>query len=445
MNIKQRPAPQLISAIAGLCAVSLLITSCNSSSPLLDKSKGSAYCALPTRWATVDKSYPPEVRLKVQTIEHIDAFWNDFKKFETTLTLALENMKGESGKANSDILTSWMKEHLDNIDPAIEYEFGPAPGKNGYKLDFSAGGHDEIAQICKLLVSKAPKMPKWTFAAYRRPLPVGDIAAGFKGRTGRDPLQMEAAVNISPKNLVDVTFTSPEFENDEGDNGQACMIFSDLSIGEENDDTWLGIITPKKGALMGQFNCAASAEGYAKAFEGAKKAILESLPKEPYFKQADLGKWQELKFAKTRTVMKTPLAKLGDTLADGGRFHNVQFSKCGEKFAYLKIPKAKELKTVDKLDPLKDELDKELKKVQAGCVFGTGVGTPDTAFFDVALVDLDKAVPVLKSFCAAHNFAPETALRFYDCEWRNEWVAMSDKTTKPQDLRNPWYLESGSQ
>ena len=442
--MKQRPAPRLVSALAFLCVVSTLLTSCNSSSPLLDKSKGSAYCALPTRWATVDKAYPPEVRLKEKTIEKIDAFWDDFKKSETTLSLALQNLHGESGKANSDILTSWMKDHLESIDPAIEYEFGPAPTKNGHKLDFSARGHDEVMQICKLLVSKAPKLPKWTFAAYRRPLPYGDIAGGFKGRTGRDPIAFEAAVNISLQNKVDVIFTSPEFGNDETDNVQACLILSDLAIGEENDDTWLGVITPKKGALMGQFNCAASAEGYAKAFDGAKKAIFASLPNEPYFKQADLGKWEELKFAKTRTVMKTPLAKLGDTLAAGGRFHNVQFSKCGEKFAYLKIPKAKEFATVDKLDPVKDELDKELKKAQVGCVFGTGVGTPDTAYIDLALVDLDKAVPILRTFCAAHKFAPETALRFYDCEWRHEWVAMAEKTTKPQDLRNPWYLESGS-
>lgn len=425
----------------GMLLVSLvLLTSCNSSSPLLNKANGSAYCAIPTRWGTVDESYPPEVRLKKQTIEHIEQFWSDFKRDQTTLSLALDNLHSESGKANSDILVGWMKEHLDAIDPVIEYEFGPTREKEGKKLDFSAAGHDEVIQICNLLVSKAPKLPNWQFSAYRQPLPPASVANGFKSRTGREPLQFETSVSVSPQNKLDVMFTSPEFENDAEDNIEACRIISDLSVGEENDDIWLGTITPKKGALMGQFNCANNAAQYAKAFDEKKKEILDSLPSAPYFKQ-DLSKTEDVHFSgKKRLSMKTSLKRLAETLGAGGRFHDVQFSKNGEKFAYLKVSKAKNLQSLDKVEALRKELDRELRKAQVGCTFGVGIESPDAIYIDVVLKDLDKAVPILRSFSESHKFDHESTLRFYDCVWRNEWVAMFDDTKKPQDLRKPWYL-----
>ncbi|MBX9952259.1 MAG: hypothetical protein K2Y39_24000 [Candidatus Obscuribacterales bacterium] len=418
----------------------ILVASCTADAPLINKANGSAYCSIPTRWSTVEKSYPPEVRLKEKTIEHIEQFWSDFKKDQTTLNLALENLHGESGKANADILVGWMKEHLDSIDPVIEYEFGPARGKEGKKLDFSACGHDEVIQICKLLVAKAPKLPNWQFSSYRQPLPAGEIVGGFKGRAGREPIQFETSVSVSPQNKLDVIFTSPEFQSDEADNVQACLILSDLSVGEENDDIWLGVITPKKGSLMGQFNCANNAQQYAKAFDEKKKELLASLPGTPYFKQ-DLSKTEEVHFSgKRRLSMKTALKKLAETLGAGGRFHDVQFSKNGEKFAYLKIPKAKDLQSFEKVEALAKELDAELRKAQAGCVFGVGIESPDIVYLDIVLADLAKATPLLKSFSESHKLAHDSALRFYDCVWRNEWVGMFDDTKKPQDLKSPWYL-----
>ncbi len=417
-----------------------LLASCTADAPLINKANGSAYCAIPTRWSTVDKSYPPEVRLKKQTIEHIEQFWSDFKKDQATLALALDNLHGDSGKANSDIITSWMKEHLEMIDPAIEYEFGQPREKAGHRLDFSGYGHDEVIQICKYLVAKAPKIPNWQFAAYRQSLPPGEVAAGFKRRAGRDPIQFETSVNVSPQNKLDVTFTSPEFESDEEDNTKACRILSDLIVGEENDDVWLGVLTPRKGALMGQFNCAINSDGYAKAFEEKKKELIASLPSVPYFKQ-DLSKTEEVHFSgKNRLSMKTALKKLAETLGAGGRFHDVQFSKNGEKFAYLKVVKAKELQSMDKADALAKDLDAQLRKAEAGCVFGLGIESPDVVYLDVVIADLEKAVPVLQAFSQAHKFDHDSTLRFYDCVLRNEWVAMFDDTKKPQDLRKPWYL-----
>ncbi len=118
---------------------------------------------------------------------------------------------------------------------------------------------------------------------------------------------------------MDVIFVSPEFENDETDNAKASLIISDLVLGEENTDTWLGVITARKGALMGQFVAAANAQAYSRLFDAKKKELLGSLPKTPYFKIADLGKAEEVHFGTKRNVMKTPLKKLGEAIGSRGK------------------------------------------------------------------------------------------------------------------------------
>ena len=415
-----------------------LLTSCTSQSPLLDQSRNSPYCSIPTRWSTVDEKIPREVRLKEKTLKHIDEFWSEFKRSETQLALALDNLKGDSGKANQEMLVTWMQEHLTNVDPAIEYEFGPLRGQEGHKLDFSAGGHDDVMQIDKLLVAKAPKMPKWKFSAYRQALPLDTVANGFKGRLGIEVPDFETDVTISPQNKLDVTFISPKFSDDEQDNSKCALVLTDLILGEENSDNWLGVITTKKSALQGAFSCGVNAKLNADVFNAKKKEIIASLPKTPYFRIADLGKSEVLHFGTKRNTMNTPLKNLGETLGSGARFYSNQFSKCGEKFVYLKVPNAKDLMAQDKCDALAKELDAELRKAQVGCVFGAGTELKDTAYIDLVIVDLDKTIPVLKKFCQQHKLDKDSALRFYDCEWLHEWVGMNADTTEPKDLAHPW-------
>ncbi len=82
----------------------------------------------------------------------------------------------------------------------------------------------------------------------------------------------------------------------------------------------------------------------------------------------------------------------------------MQFSKCADRFAYLKVPKSADLKTLEQCEKVQKDLDAELRKAGAGCVFGIGLEPPDTAYFDLALVDIEKAIPVLKSFSEKHKF-----------------------------------------
>jgi len=438
--MKKQVKKQTIATNGLTLLAAILLASCTSESPLLDESRNSTYVAMPTRWSTADAKYPREVRLKEKTLKYIDEFWSKFKQQESQLTLALENLRSESGAANRDILTNFMKDNLSAVDPAIMYEFGPIPGQAGHKLDFSTDGHAEIRQIVDALVAKAPKLPKWKFGGHRQPVPLVTVAACFKGRSGIDVLPFETQVDISPSNRLDVTFTSPNFSKDEADNTKVCLILTDLILGEDNSHNWLGVIDAKQGALGGPFDVGANAKLYGDLFNAKKKELIASLPAAPYFKTADLGKPEVLHFHTVRPTMNTPLKKIGETLGSGKNFQSEQFSKLGEKFVYLKLANSKDLVPPEKHEPIAKELDALLRKAGLGCVIGTGSDTKDAVYFDVCLVNVDKAIPELKKFCQAHNFSHEAALRFYDADLLHEWVGMYDDTSEPKDMAKPWFL-----
>lgn len=444
------PSFRLSATLLSLSAV--LLTSCTASSPLMDKSRGSAYCSLPTRWSTVDKSNESEVHLKEKTLKNIDKFWADFAKDKTELSLALDNLKGESGKANSELLVSWMDAHLLRIDPAIEYEFGPLRGQKGHKLDFSAYGRDRVVQIAKKLAASAPKLPDWKFGAYRQPLAASEVAAGFKSRGGIEVLPFETDVVISPDNKLDVTYVSPSFSGDSEEDAKVCKALNELILGEQNADEWLGKTTARKSALAAQFSCAASSEALTKVFETRKKEILASLPAKYYAEISSDAKTVELipeaddKGNRKRNNMNTKFEKLGKTLISGQRFHSEQFSKLGEKFAYLQIPDSKDLADQPKRKLLESALDAELKKAKVGCVFAEGFGDTKTAYLDLCLSDYKKAEPILKRFCSEQKLPHGTSLRFYDSDWLSEWIGMFDDSPVPKDLAHPWfdYLHAGT-
>jgi hypothetical protein len=73
-------------------------------------------------------------------------------------------------------------------------------------------------------------------------------------------------------------------------------------------------------------------------------------------------------------------------------------------------------------------------KTGTGSMVGSARGNPASYYFDLCLSDPDKAIPVLKQFCIAQKLPSHCWLRFYDYNWRHEWVRMLPSTP---DLKRP--------
>lgn len=62
-----------------------------------------------------------------------------------------------------------LKNELDKIDPSIVFEFSPILSNKKREFIISADGVKSIFPIVEDLVSKAPKLDKWIFIAFRQP------------------------------------------------------------------------------------------------------------------------------------------------------------------------------------------------------------------------------------------------------------------------------------
>jgi hypothetical protein len=393
------------------------------------------------RWYTVDSSAKAEYRQKERTLARIDEFWAEFKKVEPKLRC----LNFDKNKKGIDFQSDWISKQTIKVHPDLMWELGPGHGKGTYKLDFSVVGHDDLTYIAKTMVQRAPKVPRWSFSAYKRPVPFNDVNMMYKmrGHIGNAP-EFHADFSLGKDNLIDVTVTTPAATGDAKKNAAIILLLSDVILGEENSDIWLGQFIAKKTKPLPKFDYETASKRFANDFYAKQKELLASLPSVPYYKLEKFGTFGlftlPLDLGFTRQTISTSADKLCHALVYSRRFHSKRFSKFDEKFVYLQIPEAGENSTfVERRGKLEDALNAELKKAQLGCVFAGGWGPPDTGYIDLCVTNVDRAIPLIRTVCRKFNLSHKTNLRFYDCDWLYEWVGMYDDTPVPGDIERPWF------
>lgn len=392
------------------------------------------------RWYTVDASSPVEMKQKEEYLARIDRFWYQFKKDQAKLKV----FKPKDG--HFDFQTRWAQTYIKQVHPELYYEFGPGDKDGEKKLDFSVVGDHHLIPIAKTLAAKAPKIPGWSFNAYKRPTKFTAIEEMFKARGfHRTTPQFRGEFSVSSSNLLNVIVAFPTATGDYSKDAEIVLLLCDMILGEENSDIWIGELNAQRSKVQKKFDYVQSSKDFANAFYAKKKELLAGLPKVPYFKMKEFGasgmfefKTEGGRFSRRQT-MSTTAAKLCNALVDEGRFHSATFSKFGEQFAYLQIPGAGIYVQPVVRGKLEDALDSELRNAQVGCVFAAGFGKPDISYIDLCLIDVNTAIPLIKKVCAKFNLSHQSNLRFYDCDWLYEWVRMFDDTPVPTDLDRPWF------
>jgi hypothetical protein len=110
-----------------------------------------------------------------------------------------------------------------------------------------------------------------------------------------------------------------------------------------------------------------------------------------------------------------------------------------EFFCYLKIADIENIPTDDILEvreKIEGCFNAPLLQVGVGCVIGGGWG-PHFPFVDLALTDVNAAIPLLRQISTELELSCSTWLRFLDSKYNNEWVGMYPDTPEP-DLSPDW-------
>jgi hypothetical protein len=90
----------------------------------------------------------------------------------------------------------------------------------------------------------------------------------------------------------------------------------------------------------------------------------------------------------------------------------------------------RESQTGSSCGSIEDALNETLVPARAGCVIGGGTGLRHSCI-DLALADVDAAVPLIKSRLRAGNTNRRAWLLFVDAPLVHEWIGVYDDSPAP--------------
>src|SRR5262249_23170941 len=102
------------------------------------------------------------------------------------------------------------------------------------------------------------------------------------------------------------------------------------------------------------------------------------------------------------------------------RFYSSSFSRLGERFCYVKIDGSQDTEnmTFESREDMENALNSELNPAGLGGVVGGGTGLR-YSYIDLALTDVEGAIPIIRQALQAGRIPRRTWLLFCDCEWQD--------------------------
>ncbi|MDH3399292.1 MAG: hypothetical protein OEM81_15910, partial [Acidimicrobiia bacterium] len=174
----------------------------------------------------------------------------------------------------------------------------------------------------------------------------------------------------------------------------------------------------------------------------ARQTNVDRLPDHPLCATTDDSVWSLLEVEPTPAedypaqsdifVGKAMNTEQWENGHNGVPYFSERYSKAGEIFCYLKLDGSEELEGEifeDKGD-IEDALEDALRPGGLGCFFSGGTGYR-YSYVDLALTDLQSAIPVVREVLQAGRLTKRSWLLFYDTEWANEWVGIWPDSPPP--------------
>jgi hypothetical protein len=415
-----------------ITSITLLI-GCNDNGMFWKKKK--KVNPLETRWVFKNELNNNEKEIYNQVSGLIDSWWKAFEQNQRKID---ENFT----KGIKFEIVKFMNNNLNVIHDKISWEFGPAIMGNGHRLIITPESNKKLRPLVKESIKRAPKIDGWEFYAYRLPESYEIACETVKARTGGEISDLKIQASINEFNLVDIYFTRETCQTKQ-DFDQAfndAFVAIETLLGEENLDIWVGAIevdSKTKDSLdvlpINELNL---------VFTNKLNEIKNNIFQQQHFRISQTASWtmmelkpqKETDYAKQTDlfVAKSMNVPMWNTAHSGHLFYSERFSKFGETFCYVKLDGTQGLdeeKFEDK-GAIEDALDSVLIKEQVGCCIGGGTGLK-YSYIDLALVDLEKGIKIIKEVLRKGNITKNSWILFFDSELENEWIGIWDDSPKP--------------
>lgn len=403
---------------------------------------GRFYSDEPGRWRFCDGFVDGEFEDRERIMNAIESFWSSLEEHGPALLSAIRG-------AEPTYFQFWADEHLEPIDPKLGWELGPAKGKFGeFCLSISAEGNPELKPIIETLVFGAPAVAGLTLQAGRPGVVLEWLPEMFRTRSRSEGLQRELPMigfNLKTNryNLIDLECFSPDFEGgDDEDDYSDCLLVCNLILGEEEVERWVGNISTRVAMEEEHVPGAVSmGVNLATEFAECKARIVAGMPELPWYllERRDEFYLVEVKDGKQRIPKRKTMGAidrdLGLSLLYREPFYSESFSRNREKFCYLVFDESAPSLGNEDIKSVSRFIDPFLREAAIGCLVGLGAGKTSGFYLDLCLVDVDRAIPVLRKFASEHKLPRESYLRFYDADWCYEWVGMYPDSPVPEEFQ----------
>jgi hypothetical protein len=387
------------------------------------------------RWYFADPANPHETAAKQRTLLAIDRWWQAFQAKANDLSRLF------SRQTEWDIV-SWMHDQLGPVDPRLCWEYGPALRQEGHRLVITPEGKHFLRPMVRTLLERAPQIPGWEFYPYRLPEDVPQTISTVQGRVGVNITGALVQAQMGSNRKIDLLWGFPSLRGADRDLlMNAAFVATEVLMGEQVLDTWIGGIDLLDSANVGQtrplpMDRAQSTVGALirgaheqlpamratdiSVQEGWYNAKLEPEPADDYIGRSDM------------VVASTHAIEVFQAAHGRGIFVSSCHSRMGEYFCYLKLD-ASDVPTqhvVEFRGNFEDALNPQLLQAGVGGCIGGGSGLR-YSYIDMALIDVNRAVPIIRN-CLAQGRAPlRSWLLFLDDEFAHEWVGIYPQTPPP--------------
>jgi hypothetical protein len=407
------------------------------------------------RWLYFDSSNPGEAAAHAAVVHKIDQWWNAF----AAKTEDLDDLFASRSQWD---LPDWMHQHLNAISPHLMWEYGPAVTGEGHRLVITPESERHLRPMVQTVLERAPKLAGWEFYAYRLPEDVEEASRMVEARTRGDLSGTLATAMIGEHHRINLCYHSPDTSGpDDQQAFENAFVATETLLGEEALDKWVGAITVESlrkpagiGKLLRRNRRAGpgllALDRLKPTVDALVAAIQDQLPDVPLYTlhsdddSADSGnRWAvfELKPAQQDDyphrddllVAVTGNVHVWRAFHEDNSFYSERFSRHGESFCYLKIDGSEGLDEdggFSDRGSIEDAGNEVLIPARAGCVIGGGTGLR-YSYIDLALTDVDAAIPLITRRLRPGKIARRTWLLFFDAPLAHEWIGMYGDTPAP--------------
>ncbi|MBW3596084.1 MAG: hypothetical protein KY475_02285 [Planctomycetes bacterium] len=402
------------------------------------------------RWIFLDPLNPQEAAYRAEMLRRINAWWSEF----SGKTDEIDNLF--HGQADWD-LAEWMQQHLQAIDESLMWEFGPAVRGEGHRLVITPEAQRYLRPLTGAVLSKAPHIDGWEFYGYRLPESEEMALQSVEGRTGGDIAGAMVQAEIGESGRVDLLFCLPHCTDPDNEEQLShAFIGAESLLGEQVLDQWIGVIEIEplsKGGLLSKLRRKRQKADPAKLValgqlrsrvESLVSQLVEQLPAAPCHAFVQDAAWTGYELQSVEAddyprredllVAITARPDVFEASGGGAAFFSACYSRCDEKFCYVKLDRSDADDGEKYLDraPLEDAINERLASAKLGCVIGGGTGVR-YSYSDLALTDLQRGVAAVRETLRERNVPLRTWIRFFDDELAAEWVGIHGDAPPPPE------------